>query len=199
MPKPREVKGRIKGAAIRGFVEWYAERHDRQRLYDIARALPEEEREAFDFDHPSLGVLPSVWFPATAIHRVIDELTKGLSPKEWDGLAQGAADATVAAMMKGVQRVLFSRLLTPGAYGTFANLAFKANYDEGHVVNEILGPKRHLGTVHDWSAHHPFLCRMNVAVKVAVYGQMRCKNARLERRYCKSSGDDVCGSIIVWD
>jgi hypothetical protein len=199
MPNPGAVAGQVKGAAIRTFIEWYAERHDRRRLLELVRALPTSQREWFDLGHPALGVLPSMWFPATTIHHVLDGLTGQLSEAQAAELARTAANVTVGAMLTGVQRFLFTRAMTPRTYATVANLAFQANYDVGRVENEILSPKCHRGTVHDWAAHHPFLCRMNVSAKVAFYAHMRCQNARVEERFCRSAGNDACGSIIVWD
>jgi hypothetical protein len=190
--------GRIKGAAIRSFVEWYASTRG-TRLVEIARELPPELRSCFDLEHPSLGILASEWFPATTIHRVLDGLTEGLSKQEREELAQSGAEATIAAMMTGVQRVIFTKLMTPSTFVTVANLAFHANYDAGRVLNKALGPKRHFGTVEGWTAHHPFLCRLNVGAKLCIYRHMRCRNVAIERCFCVTNGDDVCGSILTWE
>jgi hypothetical protein len=73
------------------------------------------------------------------------------------------------------------------------------NYDAGRVENEVLGPRRHRGSVHEWNSHHPLLCRMHCAIKAEIYTAMGCKHAQIERRFCRSDGDPGCGSIIVWD
>jgi hypothetical protein len=193
------MHGRIKGAAIRDFIAWYAREHDFERLKSAIRQLPEEAQSAFDFTHGSLGVLPSTWFDASDVHRVLDILTEGLSPAAYDALARAAAHATVVALMSGVQKIIFTTFMTPGAYAKLANVAFHSNYDSGSVRNEELGPKRHLGTVHGWAAHHPFLCRMHVAIKLELYAAMGCSNVRIEKRLCRADGDQDCGSIIVWE
>lgn len=191
--------GKIKGAAIRDFIRWYAREHDAAGLHRAAAALPEAERSRFDLEHPDLGVLPSVWYPAAAVHKVLDSITSDLSEAEIGRLAGGAGEATVRGMMTGVQRVIFSRVLTPGAYSKLANLAFKLNYGEGHVENTVLGETCHRGIVTGWRSHHPFLCRMNVAVKRAVYEAMGCRNVRITEERCCDRGDSECGSTIEWD
>jgi hypothetical protein len=191
-------QGRIKGAAIRAFIEWYAHEHDLERLKAAIRQLPEEAQASFDFTHESLGVLPSTWFEATDVHGILDELTQGLAPSAYDALARAAAHATVQAMMSGVQKIIFTKFMTPGAYAKFANVAFHLNYDSGSVTSEKLGPRRHAGTVHGWTAHHPFLCRMHIGIKLQIYVAMGCSGAHIERRFCSSDGDDHCGSIITW-
>jgi hypothetical protein len=144
-------------------------------------------------------VLSSVWFDARDVHAVLDELTRGMTSAAYDALARDAGRATVQALMTGVQKIVFTNFMTPAAYSKLANLAFRLNYDAGQVFNEELAPHRHRGTVRDWVSHHPFLCRMNVAIKAEIYSTMGCENARIEQRFCRSDGDAECGSIIIWD
>jgi hypothetical protein len=140
-----------------------------------------------------------VWFPAEVVHAVLDGLTVGLEVKARDALAEAAAQATLKGLMTGVQRVVFSKLMTPSMYARVANLAFRLNYDSGTILNEEIAPRRHRGRVEGWAAHHPFLCRMNVAIKAGLYGVMGCPGVRIEERYCRSLGGAACGSVIAWD
>jgi hypothetical protein len=190
--------GRIKGAAIRDFIAWYAREYDAERLKSAILQLPEAAQAAFDISHGTFGVLPSTWFDARDLHRVLDSLTEGSSPAEYDELAREAGHATVQALMTGVQKIIFTKFMTPGAYAKLANIALHLNYDAGEVINEELGPRRHAATVRGWTAHHPFLCRMHVAIKVEIYTAMGCTEAHTEKRFCRSDGDDRCGSIISW-
>jgi hypothetical protein len=196
---PTYPRGRIKGATIREFIAWHIRTHGHGPLERAIRRLAPEDQERFDIDAACLGVLPSDWFPAEIVHSVLDDLTQDIGEQGYDALVQGAAEATVKGLMTGVQRVVFSTLLTPGVYVKVANLAFRLNYDEGRVSNEELGPKRHKGTVDGWTSHHRFLCRMNVRVKAGIYRAMSCSNVRIEERYCRSDGDAECGSTIAWD
>jgi hypothetical protein len=191
------TQGRIKGAAIRDFIAWYAREHDLERLKRAVAELPEQT--AFDFGHASLGILPSTWFEATDVHRVLDTLTEGLSAPAYDALARDGGRATVQALMTGLQKIIFTKFMTPGAYGKLANIAFRLNYDVGSVINEELGPRRHAGSVQGWASHHPFLCRMHVTIKAEIYAAMGCKHTEIEQRFCRSDGDTHCGSIIVWE
>jgi hypothetical protein len=196
---PIYPRGRIKGATIREFIAWHLGTHGHGPLERAIRLLAPDEQARFDVEAACLGVLPSDWFPAEIVHAVLDHLTQDLDEAAYEALVQGAAEATVKGLMTGVQRVVFSTLLTPGVYVKVANLAFRLNYDEGRVLNEELGPKRHKGTVEGWTSHHPFLCRMNVSMKAGIYRTMSCSNVRIEQRYCRSDGDSDCGSIIAWD
>jgi hypothetical protein len=195
----RALQGKVKGAAVRSFIQWYVREVDPERLRAIVLTLPEAEREEFDVEHITLGVLPSNWYSAKAIHGILDRLTAGLEREQLDDLGARAGKATAAAILTGVHRVLFERLLNPAAYCKLAERAFRLNYESGHLENIAHGPRRHEGIVSGWKSHHPFLCRMNVAIKAELYRAMRCKGVRVERRFCRDDGDDRCGSIIVWN
>lgn len=190
--------GRVKGAAIRDFVAWYEHTYGSGRLQQAILALPAEGQAEFNLERECVGVLPSAWFPAWVVHAILDHLTEGMTVQAHDDLAQQAGEAAVKAMMHGVQRVVFATLLTPRTFAKVANLAFRLNYDEGRVVNEELDGNRHRGYVEGWTAHHPFLCEMNIAIKAGIYEAMKCENVRVEERFCRSRGDETCGSIIAW-
>lgn len=190
--------GRIKGAAIRDFVAWYERTYGTARLVEAVQQLPTSGQAEFDTERECLGVLASTWFPATVVHGVLDHLTEHLTEEAHDEMAAQAGEAVVKAMMTGVQRVVFSTLMTPRTYLKVANLAFHLNFDEGRVLNQELGPRRHRGSVEGWSSHHPFLCKMNVEIKRGLYSAMGCKYVVIEERFCKSRGATECGSVISW-
>ncbi len=191
--------GRIKGAAIRDFVAWYERTYGTTRLIAAVSSLPGPGQAEFDTERECLGVLASTWFPAAVVHGVLDHLTSHLTEAEEDDLAARAGEAVVKAMMTGVQRVVFSTLMTPRTYLKIANLAFHANFDTGRVLNEEAGPKRHRGHVEGWTSHHPFLCKMNVEIKKGIYGAMGCKRVKIDERYCRDRGGSQCGSVISWE
>lgn len=89
--------------------------------------------------------------------------------------------------------------MTPGRYAKIVSRIWRLNYDTGYVETEVMGPTRHRGVVHDWAGHHPFLCRVNVAIKASIYRAMGCRGVRIESRSCINDGDASCGSIISWD
>jgi len=197
--EPPRPTGRVKGAAIRDFIGWYARTHGQDRLDRAVWSLPREQQEEFDLERARLGVLSSVWFPAEVVHGVLDDLTKGLDAAAYEELVESAAEATVKGLMTGAQRIIFSKLMTPSVYSRIANMAFRLNYSPGEVISEVLGPKRHRGHVEGWSGHHPFLCRMNVAIKARLYTVMGCQGVRIEERFCRLEGQDACGSVLTWD
>lgn len=197
MQDPRS-RGRIKGSAVGEFAAWYLREVDPDRMRRAAASLAPELRALIDVDHERLGLLPSRWYPAEVVHGVLDGVVDGLSRPQTEELVLRAATATVDGLRRGVYRILFSWFLTPERYGRLVQTAWERNYDTGFVEATVVGERRHRGLVQQWASHHPFLCKLNVAVKAEIYRAMGCKDVRIAERYCVSEGDPACGSILEW-
>jgi len=170
-----------------------------ERVELALAGLSPEERRYFDPTHPALGILPSSWFPAEVVHHALDQLSKGLSEAELDKLAEHGGEAMVKSMMRGAHGIVFSLFISPKRYGRLVKTLWRLNYDTGTATNQELGPTCHQGVVSGWKGHHPLLCRLNVAIKLALYRSIGCKHCTIEKRYCIARGDPDCGSIIRWD
>ena len=192
-------KGRVKGNAIREFISWYEREQSQSGLALAIETLPREHRRHFDTTAHALGVFPSTWYPSESIHAALDALFADKTPKQVATLADAGGRATVRAMMRGLYRVIFTWVMTPGRFGKVVQTTWKLSYDTGRVEHRVLSDNRHQGIVVDWAGHHPFLCQMNVAAKAALYGEMGCRGVNVDQRYCVSDGDSKCGSIISWD
>lgn len=191
--------GRIKGSVVREFIGWYEAEFGREALVEAIESLSDADQEHFDLSRPALGVLPSTWYPATVLHHALDALLKGRTNEELDRIVEEGAKATVGGVMKGLYKLVFDWLMNPERFGKVVKTTFRLSYDSGRVENEVLSPTKHRGTTRGWKAHHPFLCRMNVAAKRELYERVGCKNPRIVERFCISDGADVCGSVIEWD
>lgn len=166
---------------LREFVAWYGETHP-GKLQEVINELPSELQAPFDSAPPTLGMLPSRWYPAPAVHAVVDSMLEGMRPADVEQLARAAGSTTVARMKdQGVYNLLFRWVLRPSNYSKIIQAMWTLNYDSGRLEN------------------HPFLCRTNVAVKLNVWEAMGCANASIDEQFCISQGAPYCGSIISWD
>jgi hypothetical protein len=175
---------RIKGAGIQPFVAWYQARWGRERLLSAARSMPPELGAAFDLSDPQLGVLPSQWFAAAAIHSLLDGLLAGHSTEERSRIAREGAQAIIESTLKGVYRWLFERMMSPDRYGRSAQRLFSRYYEPGTMVKMPLGPHGHLSVVTDWDSHHPLLCDFLIHTAEYVYGALGCREVRVRRTSC---------------
>ncbi|MBK7579134.1 MAG: hypothetical protein IPI67_02920 [Myxococcales bacterium] len=190
--------GRIKGNAFREFLVWYAEHSGTEALRAAFDALPERLQSEVDPRRPGLGVLPSVWYPIELVHALLDTACAGLSDEELDDFARQAARATISRMMKGLQRAVFSLLVSPRRYPKVINSLWGLSYDTGRVQVIELSSTSHEGVITEWLGHHPMICRMNHLSKLHIYAAMGCRDVSVELTRCVSRGDPDCRSVVRW-
>ncbi len=192
------TKGRVKGAAIREFIAWYARERGREHLVAAVSKLPPEDLEYFDLDHEALGILPSTWYPAAVIHRAIDNITDGLDDEQYAALAQDAGAATVRGMMTGLHKIVFTAVMTPKRFVRVVRNAWRLNYDSGRVDYDIPNQYTHQTFVREWKGHHRFLCALNFSARFTIYREMGCRGLEVRDRYCVDEGREECGGVLSW-
>jgi hypothetical protein len=189
--------GRMKGAGIVHFLHWYVRRYGQARLRRTAEGMPPEHRVHFDIEDDALGVLSSTWYPAPAIHALLDGFIADHGD-EHQTLAREGAKATIDATLKGVYRWLFETMMTPDRYGRNAQKLFSRYYEPGIMTKEPLGDSGHLSIVRDWPGHHRLLCDMLMHTAEYVYGALGCREVRTPRTACVSDGATDCRFEITW-
>jgi hypothetical protein len=193
-----EVAGaRMKGAGISNFLVWYVGRFGHARLRRIAEGIPEPHRAYFRTEDPTLGMLASTWYPAAAIHPLLDGFLAEHGA-ERGLLAREGARATMEATLKGVYRWLFESMMTPERYARNAQKLFSRYYEPGTMLKTPLGDHGHLSVVRDWPGHHPLLCDMLVNTAEYVYSALGCRDVRASRMACVSEGAPDCRFEITW-
>jgi hypothetical protein len=159
--------------------------------------MPEQQRVHFDLADPALGVLASSWYPAPAIHALLDGfLADHASDRQ--ALAREGARATIDATLTGVYRWLFETMMTPDRYGRNAQKLFSRYYEPGTMTKAPLGERGHLSIVRDWPGHHRLLCDMLVHTAEYVYAALGCRDVRSPRTACVSDGAPECRFEITW-
>ena len=191
------ARGRIKGAGISHFLVWYTGRFGHDRLRRIAAGIPDPHRSHFHLDEPALGVLASSWYPAAAIHVLLDGFLADHG-EERELLAREGARTTIDATLKGVYRWLFETMMTPERYARNAQKLFSRYYEPGTMLKTPLGDHGHLSVVRDWPGHHPLLCDMLVNTAEYVYSALGCRDVRAPRTACVSEGAPECRFEITW-
>lgn len=190
--------GTLKGAAFREFLVWYSGAHGGAALADAVGRMPPHLRAELDTLRPALGVIASERYDAALVHALLDAIVAPLSVQEVDRLVVDAAEATIRRMMRGVQRVAFSLLVSPDRYPRIINTLWALTYDTGRVDVEVLDGRHHLGIVSGWRGHHEILCRVNHHAKRPIYEVMGCHDVIVEQTSCVSRGDPDCRSHVRW-
>jgi hypothetical protein len=193
-----ESDPRIKGAGIQPFIAWYAGTWGQDRLEAVAARIPEAHRVHFHFDRPSLGVLPSVWYPAPPVHAFLDGLAAAHTAAEQETIVRDGARAIIDATLTGVYRWLFERMMTPDRYAANAQKLFSRYYEPGVMTKVSLGTTGHLTVIEGWGAHHPTLCAFTLHTAVYVYGALGCRDFAVRRTACVGQGASDCRFEMTW-
>jgi len=194
----KTASGRIKGAAFREFLIWYAARNGETSLGEGADRVDPEWRASLDPERAALGVLASEWYPAPLVHSLLDALTSHLSRDQRAEFASEAARAIMNRMLRGIYKTLFQLMATPARYQRFGPKLWDAYYDSGVFRIDMPDEKTAICTVAEWNAHHPFICDLNCAAAPPVYEMMGCKAARVIRTECVSLGSTRCEFVTSW-
>lgn len=189
----------VKGAGIKAFFEWYSKRPDSLAPEMIARRLDTGARAWFDFSKADLGMLSASWYPAPAIHALLDVILAGMSADEGRRLARDAAVATVRSHLSGLYRYLFKAVMSPKRYARSADQIFHRYYDSGVLTKKEIAPGRHVTIVRDWPGHHRFFCDLALYASEVIYPEMGYRLIELERTACVSDGDADCRWIAAWE
>lgn len=195
---PPDERDDIKGASLREFLGWYVDLHGPTHVRDLLARLPEESRGCFDPELESLGVLASNWYPAHAIHALLDAMTDAMGPAAREHFARTAAEAVMKRTLSGVYRTLFRAIATPERYAKLAPLVWSHYYRSGEVVAENAEPGVAISCIQGWRAHHPVLCDMNRAASVVIYEVMGGKNVTCTRDACIDDGAPYCRFTTRW-
>lgn len=192
------VLPRIKGAGIQPFLAWYTGRWGRERLHKAAEGIPAELRGSFRFEDDLLGVLPSLWYPAPAIHVLLDRLLAEHPEAERAVIAREGARAIIDATLRGVYRWLFEKMMSVERYGRSAQSLFSRYYDPGTMTKLPLGASGHLSIVSGWPGHHPLLCDFLIHTAEYVYAALGCRDVHVRRTACVAGGSADCRFEITW-
>lgn len=143
-------------------------------------------------------MLASQWFPARAIHALLDRMMAEHTPDERQRFARDGAKAIIEHTLTGVYRWLFQLMMTPDRYGRSAQRLFSRYYEPGTMTKTALGEAGHLSIVRDWAGHHPLLCDFLIHTAQYVYTELGCKNVVVRRTACRATGEDHCRFEITW-
>jgi hypothetical protein len=191
-------RGRIKGAAFREFLAWYAKTRGDAALVRAAARLPPALRQAIDDRRPVLGVIASTWYPADLVCSLLDALTEHLDAQGRTDLAEQGARAVMEHTLRGIYRTLFEWMATPSRYARFGPKLWSAYYDSGSFDIVMPDATTAICTIANWSAHHPFLCDLNRGAAFSIYESMGCDEVRVNRTECVANGAPRCRFVSTW-
>lgn len=186
----------IKGAALRPFVKYYADRYGRARAATVVARI-DPGLAYFDMLDASFGMIATSWYPVSMIRRLVDGLLEGISDEERLELTKGGARAVMQATVHGVYKFLFETMMSPDRYARKAQALFSRYHDSGVMTKEPF-PGGHRSTITDWSGHHRFFCDLIIYTGFFVYEAMGLKDVDHKRTACVDDGAPACTFVATW-
>ncbi len=191
--------GSIKGAALKGFLEYYSANFGIQSLNEKIRSLDPATQELVGGSNDDfICVFSMKWYPAEAIHALLDKLFFGMPSPARSEFIKESAEHIMDQTLKGMYRHLFSTMMSPRLYALLAQTLWSRYYDSGTITKKTIEKNVHQSSIVDWSSHHPVICDLNYESSRCIYEAMGCKNVVSSRTGCVSRGDETCTFTISW-
>lgn len=197
-PDEAHLRGRIKGAALREFVNWVEQNWGHATLISALRKLPPRFAGALSAERPGLGVLAASWYDGELAILLLEALFDGRSEQERNRAIAEATQRLMEANLGSVYKRFFIRLfLSPQQYVVHCQKLWALHFDTGEIDAKFVGEKRIHWRIAGWRTHHPFLCRFVISSEPAVFGAMGCKRVRAAATTNEPGYE--CSHYIEWD
>ena len=188
----------MKGSALGAWIAWYAAHRDIAELMAVVERIPVEARGDLDPTSPTLGLIPTAWYPAEAVHHLLDGLSEGMTPTELTALIRESTAASVDDGVRGIFRLAFDLLATPERYAKHIQRFWNQLHDTGTRSVQIIGPGEAFSIIEDWPGHHPMLCEVTMETMAAIFRKMGLEDVEVIRVECVSSHDPRCRAVLRW-
>ena len=194
------VQGRIKGAAIREFFEWYRGEVGHAELAKRMRGCPLlGSLSTFDIAVYGCGILPSGWYAASDVHVALDAIAHGLTDSEIEHLVTEGTRVALSRTLTGLHRGVMRIVGSPEMHARFAQRLWSTHYDTGKVESTRTGQHEQLVRYTQWSSHHPLLCKMTSVSDEVIFPLMGLDGVVVTQRECISWNDAACSHSVSWD
>jgi hypothetical protein len=194
------AEGRIKGAALREFLEWYRATSGEGDLRDRLAGMPAlGSLPNLDIDVAGCGVLASGWYDADDIHLLLDALIRGRTEAETQRLVTAGSEAALTRTLTGLHRTLMRVVASPRLHARFAQRLWSTYYDTGQVQSVCVNEHTQSITYTGWTSHHPMLCTMTTASDGVIFPMMGLSNVTVSPVECVADGATGCTHIVEWE
>ena len=191
--------GRIKGAAIRAFLEWYRAEFGDIDLINRMRGVRLGSLISFDPTATGCGVLASGWYAAEDVHAILGAIVGDRDEASVAELVDTGVRRSLSQTLTGLHRALVRVVATPSLHARFSQKLWSTYYDTGVVESVCIAEDVQSVSYLGWTSHHPILCAMTAASDAVIFPMMGLSNVRVRRTACVDQGASECTHIVRWD
>lgn len=193
------AEGRIKGAALREFLEWYRTTVGVGDLRNrLAEAPTLNSLPNLDPGIAGCGVLASGWYDADDIHLLLDGIVRGRTDAEVQRIVTAGTEAALTRTLTGLHRTLMRVVASPQLHSRFAQRLWSTYYDTGEVQSVCVDEHTQSITYTGWTSHHPVLCTMTTASDAVIFPLMGLSGVTVSAVSCVIDGSPGCTHRVEW-
>ena len=190
--------GRVKGVALRNFVEWLRADLGPAEMGAVFARLSKAHREQLDPEHAALGILASSWYSAPLVHDLLEALAADREAAELERFVSEGTHFALQRSLTTVHRAILRIVGSPSRHARFCQNLWRTYYDHGRVESVVQGPGRQLITYYDWEAHQALLCRMTTRSDVTIFSLMGLRDVAARQISYVDEGADGCAHEVTW-
>jgi len=193
------AEGRIKGAAVREFLEWYrttlgeADLNRRLAEAPTLKSLPN-----LDLGLHGCGVLASGWYDAHDVHVLLDAIVRGRTETEVQQIISAGIKAALTRTLTGLHRTVMRVVGSPKLHARFGQRLWSTYYETGRVQSVCVNEHTQSITYTDWTSHHPVLCAMTTASDAVIFPLMGLSGVTVSQVSCVLEGAPGCTHLVEW-
>ena len=192
------ARGRVKGAAIRAGVAWFAEAYGGAALARVADLASPELRAILRPQLPVFGLIASGWYDTQIVGELIELVERVASPGDPVAFRSSIGEAIAHENVGGIHRTLFRMVASPSLLEANAQRVWRTYVDEGSFTVHHRAEGKFDARVRGWSRHHPSVCRTMRAVLESSLAAVGYTDLVLERTQCVGLGDTQCTFGGTW-
>jgi serine/threonine protein kinase len=184
--------GRVKGAALRAALAWFAEQRGPEGLARVVELASPELRALLRPGDPACGIIASTWYEAGLVGELIGALERVAAPPDLDAYQSQLAQAVARDNVGGVYRALFRLVATPPLLEANAQRVWQTYVDEGTLTIRIQGPGAFRAYVRRWDRHQTKLCELLGPLIEEMLRAIGYSGLVVERTQCVDDGHGEC-------
>jgi hypothetical protein len=186
------ARGRIKGAAIRAGISWFAEIYGNPGLARVVELASPELRALLRPGDPVFGLIASGWYQTQLVGELVELIERVASPLDPMSFGAQVGEAIAHDNVSGVHRALFRLVASPALLEANAQRVWRTYVDEGTLSVRVRGRGAFDARVRGWSRHHPSVCRTLRAMLESSLRTVGYTALVLARTQCVALGDSQC-------
>jgi hypothetical protein len=186
------TRGRVKGAAVRAGIAWFAEAYGQSALARVVDLASPELRAILRPKDPVFGLIASGWYETQRIGELIELIERVASPVDPANFGSAVGEALAHDNVGGVHRALFRLVATPSMLEANAQRVWRTYVDEGTFSVRLRGRGSFDAKARGWSRHHPSVCRILRGMFESSLRSVGYTSLVLARTQCVGLGDPHC-------